>query len=168
MEIYLMRHGTALARDSADAPADEQRPLTPKGIKKTRKAAKGLMALRPSIDRFLSSPLLRARQTADIVAEALRFKGQVEEVADLAPNGDLEKLVGSLASYKDCQGILLVGHQPNLGGTASLLLTGNTALEIDFKKAAVCCIKVDTFTAREHGSLRWMLAPKQLRKLAKG
>src|SRR5262245_20557736 len=167
MEIYLMRHGVALARESTDAPADDQRPLTQKGLKKTRKAAKGLMVLRLSIDRFFSSPLLRARQTADIVAEALRFKGQVEELTELAPDGDLEKLVGSLTSHKDSQGILLVGHQPNLGATASLLLTGNTALEIDFKKSAVCCINVDTFPARGHGSLGWMLAPKQLRKLAK-
>ena len=168
MDVYLMRHGPALARESTDAPADDQRPLTQKGIKKTRRAAKGLTALRPGIDRLFSSPLLRARQTADIAAEALRFKGQVEELTELAPDGDLEKLVGSLTSYKDCQGILLVGHQPNLGETASLLLTGNTALEIDFKKSAVCCIKVNTFPARGHGSLGWMLAPKQLRKLAKG
>jgi len=168
MDVYLMRPGPALAHASTDAPADDQRPLSQKGIKKTRRAAKGLMALRPYIDRLFSSPLVRARQTADIVAEALRFKGQVEELTELAPDGDLEKLVGSLTSYKDCQGILLVGHQPNLGETASLLLTGNTALEIDFKKSAVCCIKVNTFPARGHGSLGWMLAPKQLRKLAKG
>ena len=68
MEVYLMRHGTALSRESTDAPADAERPLTPKGIKKTRKAAKGLATLRPSIDRVFTSPLLRARQTADIVS----------------------------------------------------------------------------------------------------
>ena len=96
MEIYLMRHGVALARESTDAPSDDRRPLTPKGIKKTRKAAKGLMALRPSIDRFFSSPLLRARQTADVVTEALRFKGQVEELTELAPQGDLDKRVAIL------------------------------------------------------------------------
>ena len=167
MEVYLMRHGTALSRESADAPSDEQRPLTPKGIKKTRKAAKGLTTLRPSIDRVFTSPLLRARQTADIVAEALRFKGQVEELTLLVPGGDPEELVRSLTNYKDCEGVLLVGHQPELGATASFLLTGHTNLEINFKKSAVCCIQVDTFPPTEHGVLNWLLAPKQLRKLAK-
>jgi phosphohistidine phosphatase len=168
MEIYLMRHGIALSGESTDAPSDEQRPLTPKGVKRTRKAAKGLMAVRPSIDRLLTSSLVRARQTADIVADALRLKGQVEELTELAPGGDPEKLVGGLSDYQECQGILLVGHQPGLGEIASLLLSGQTNLEINLKKSAVCCIEVVTFPAAGHGSLNWMLAPKQLRKLAKG
>jgi phosphohistidine phosphatase len=167
MQIYLMRHGIAVTADAANASSDEERPLTPKGTKRTRQAVKGLTRLGPSIDKVLSSPLLRARQTADIVAEGLRLKDSVEQIPELAPGGDLAELLHRLATYKERAGVLLVGHQPSLGNVASLLLSGSKELQIDLKKSGICCITVDVFPAAGNGILKWMLAPKQLRNLAR-
>jgi phosphohistidine phosphatase len=167
MEIYLMRHGIAVTADPTNATSDEERPLTSKGMKRTRKAVSGLMRLEPSIDKLLSSPLLRARQTTDIVAEALRLSESIEEIPELAPKGDLGKFLDRLPSYKECTGVLAVGHQPGLGQVASLLLAGSKTGQIDFKKSGICCIAVDTFPAAGNGILKWMLAPKHLRSLAR-
>lgn len=167
MQIYLMRHGIAVTGDSTNVSSDEERPLTPKGTKRTRQAVKGLTRLGPSIDKVLSSPLLRARQTADIVAEGLRLKDPVEEILELAPAGDLAKLLDRLAAYKECEGVLLVGHQPSLGNVASLLLSGSKELQIDFKKSGICCITLEISLAPGNSILNWMLAPKHLRTLAR-
>jgi phosphohistidine phosphatase len=167
MEIYLVRHGIAASRPAEGSMSDEERPLTPKGIKRTSQAAKGLLTLKPSIDEILTSPLLRACQTATILAKALELENRVAQIEELAPEGDHNALLTRLASYQESQGVLLVGHQPSIGEIASLLLAGNNRLQFNFKKCAICCIEFDAVPAAGQGALNWMLAPKHLRKLAR-
>jgi phosphohistidine phosphatase len=110
MNLYLMRHGIALTRDDPSVAHDAERPLTGKGVKRMRKAAKGLRELAVPFDSILTSPLSRARQTADIVASALGMEARLEEISGLAPESTVEHLMFGLTRYQDRQHVLLVGH----------------------------------------------------------
>jgi len=85
MNLYLMRHGIALPQDDPSVTHDAERPLTSKGVKRMRKAAKGVQQLDIPFDAVLTSPALRARQTAEIVAAALNIEARLEEISGLAP-----------------------------------------------------------------------------------
>jgi phosphohistidine phosphatase len=165
MNLYLLRHGIAVSAEET-AP-DGERPLTPKGVKRLRKAARGLRRLGVSFDVILTSPLARARQTADIVAEELGLEAHVTEVEALQPNCSVDEVLASLNSYQNYENLLLVGHEPLLSDTAAFLLTGKktVALDLAFKKGSLCHIEIDSLPPRDPGTLHYMLAPKQLRLL---
>lgn len=167
MNLYLMRHGIALAQDDPSVANDAERPLTSKGSKRMRKAARGLRALAIPFDSILTSPLTRARQTADIVASALGLESRLEEISGLAPESNVEHLMFSLSRYQDRQHIMLVGHEPLLSGTAAYLLGGRktASLKIEFKKGGLCRIEIDALPNTAPGTLHWLLTPKQLRLL---
>jgi phosphohistidine phosphatase len=168
MNLYFMRHGIAVDRADAGAGSDDrERTLTPKGIKRMHKAAKGLVTLSLSFDRILASPLERARQTAKIVAQALQLEDRVEEIEQLCPERSVQDLMSALISYSSEKNILLVGHEPLLSRTVSFLLSGTAGAEIRLKKGALCCLEVDGLPPKENGVLHWALAPKQLRLLAR-
>lgn len=165
MNLYLMRHAIAVARNEPGVDTDGERPLSAKGIKRMRKAARGLKRLEVAFDALLTSPLLRARQTADIVAEATGLSDQVEEISGLAPESSVDTLILGLARFRGREHLLLVGHEPLLSQTASFLLTGkkNQELGIELKKGGLCRIEVDGLPPDKPGKLHWLLAPKQLR-----
>ena len=165
MNVYLMRHGIAQARNDPEVSSDDDRELTKKGAKKARKAAKGLRSLKIPFDRIITSPLPRARETAEIVAKVFDMEEQIEEAAELTPQAPVESLAARLLEYRDCQELLLVGHQPFLGKAASLLLCRNESADIDLKKGGICCIELNELDMKKPGVLRWMLTPRQLRKL---
>lgn len=165
MNVYFMRHGIAQAKDDPKIESDDERELTKKGAKRARKVAKGLRALNIPFDRIVTSPLPRARETADIVAKIFDMKEQVEEAEELKPEASIERLAARLIEYRDCQELLLVGHQPFLGKAASLLLCRSESAEIDLKKGGVCCIELNELDMKKPGVFRWMLTPRQLRKL---
>lgn len=168
MNVYFMRHGIAVNRADAGASSDDRkRTLTPKGIKRMHKAAKGLIALSLSFDRILTSPFARARQTAQIVAEVLHVEGRLEEIQELCPDRSVQDLLSALAAYSGKDNILLVGHEPLLSRTVSFLLSGTKGAEIRLKKGALCCLEVGGLPPKENGVLQWALAPKQLRLLAR-
>src|SRR5437867_11807016 len=98
MELYFFRHGIAVDRDDPAAPADEDRPLTDDGQRKTRSAAKGLERLELGLDRILTSPWLRAVETADIAAEVLGM--ETEEMPELAGNRSVDELLTALAKQR--------------------------------------------------------------------
>ena len=166
MELYFMRHGIAALEDSPGVASDGERPLTPKGIKRMRKAAKGLLSLQVSFDRILTSPLLRARQTAQVVTEVLGAEERLQEIPELAPERSVQELVTRLADYGEEKRILLVGHQPLLGETASFLLSRSKMTGIPLKKGGLCCLEIDDLQSETVAVLHWMLTPKQLRLLA--
>jgi phosphohistidine phosphatase len=130
-----------------------------------RKAARGLKRLEIPFDALLTSPLLRARQTADIVAEAIGLNDQVEEMSGLAPESSVDNLISDLTGYQNREHLLLVGHEPLLSQTVSFLLTGkkNQELGIELKKGALCRIEIVGLPPDKPGKLHWLLAPKQLR-----
>ena len=96
MNLYLMRHGIALPQDDPSVTQDGDRPLSHKGIKRMREAAKGVRRLKIPFDGVLTSPLLRARQTAEIVASALDMETRLEEISGLAPESTVEHLLFGL------------------------------------------------------------------------
>ena len=167
MNLYLMRHGIAVAADQPGTQSDSERPLTPKGIKRMRRAARGLRRLGISFDVILTSPLVRARQTAEIVAESLGLEAQLEEISELAPESSVDHLISGLTRFQDKEHLLLVGHNPLLTHASSFLITGKkeTSFEIELKKGGLCCIEIDGLPPGTPGTLHWFLTPKQLRQL---
>jgi phosphohistidine phosphatase len=167
MNVYLMRHGIAVATDDPEVTHDSQRPLTNKGVKRMRRAARGLRRLRIPFDAILTSPLLRARQTAEIVAAALGLEARLEEISGLAPESTVEQLMFGLTRYQDREHLLLVGHEPLLSQTIASLLCGDRdqGLEISVRKGSLCRIELDALPPSGPGILHWFMTPKQLRLL---
>jgi phosphohistidine phosphatase len=167
MNLYLLRHGIAAPRKDSGNESDADRPLTAQGMKRMRKAAKGVRRLGISFDKILTSPLIRARQTAEIVAAALDLQDRVEDVAVLAPDSSIQDLFSALADHGGKEHLLLVGHEPFLGSIASRLLTHDPkrSITVVFKKGGLCRIEVDRLPPNAPGTLHWLLTPKQLRAI---
>ena len=144
MEIYLIRHGIAVERGIY--PPDAERPLTDKGIAKTTKVARRLSDMRITFEYLLSSPLVRAYQTAEIIRKAGLSKGiTVNET--LAPDGDLQTWLQWLSNnYYEDHKVALVGHQPDLGSWAEMLVFGKIKKRLTVKKAGIVGIKVTNKT----------------------
>ena len=164
IELYLVRHAIAAER-GPKYPDDTLRPLTPGGSKKFAASIPGLVEMDVVIDFVLTSPLVRARETAQILAAGLKPKPALVEVEALAPGGRHQAIVEAIKTHaKRHRRLALVGHEPDLGELAAKLLAARGLVE--FKKGAVCLIEVDGATPGGPGTLRWMLTPKALRALA--
>lgn len=168
MNLYLLRHGIALVRTGSSLSDDRERPLSRKGIKRMRKAAKGLLRLNIPFDAVLTSPVLRARQTAEIVVNTLGKESRLEEISGLAPESTVEHLMPDLTRYQDRQHLLLVGHEPLLSQVAAYLLNGKPlgGPTLELKKGSLCHIEIASPASDAPGKLRSLLTPKQLRSLA--
>jgi phosphohistidine phosphatase len=162
-----MRHGIALPIDDPTVAHDADRPLSNKGIKRMAKAAKGVRRLNIPFDCLLTSPLLRARQTAEIVTSALGREAHLEVISGLAPESTVEILLFGLARYQNREHIMLVGHEPLLSQTAAHLLSGRQPanLNLSFKKGSLCRIEIDGLSVIGQAKLHWLLTSKQLRLL---
>jgi phosphohistidine phosphatase len=161
-ELYLIRHGVAEERGEA-WPDDAKRPLTDEGISRLRKSARGLARLGVSFDMVLTSPLVRAHQTADILAAAFSPRPPVVAAESLAPEGTYQAILADLAKQSRRSRIALVGHDPGIGELAARL--AGSRYPIGFKKGAICRIDVDNLPPGDPGSLRWFLTPRVLRSL---
>src|SRR5436190_10015141 len=163
-EIYVIRHG--LAEERGDAwPDDSKRPLSEDGVSAMRKSARGLERLGVTIDVVLTSTLVRAKQTAELVAGALNPRPPVSTVDSLAPGGTYQEIVADLEKQTRRKRIALVGHEPGIGEFAARLIGSRHPIE--FKKGAVCRIDVDSIPPSGPGDLRWLLPPKILRSIKK-
>lgn len=163
MDIILMRHGRAAERGSHAGP-DEQRPLTSDGFKRLKRALPGLLQVVPPIERVVTSPLLRACQTAEVVAEGISVP--LKELAALAPGGDPQVITHWLARQHD-EVLLLVGHEPDLGHLASWYLTGSSESFLPLKKGAICMLHFAGKPAAAKGELRLLFTSGQLRRMAR-
>lgn len=132
-----------------------------------RQAARGLRRLGVSFDTVLTSPFVRARQTAEIVAEALGLEDRLEEISELTPESSVDQLISGLIRFQDRKHLLLVGHNPLLANAASFLIAGKKEirLEIELKKGGICRIEIDGLPPDTPSTLHWFLTPKQLRQL---
>jgi phosphohistidine phosphatase len=159
LELYLIRHGVA-ADAGEKYPDDASRPLTRQGIAELTAAAHALEALDTSFDLIITSPLVRARQTADIFAAEMTTHAPVVESDALAPEGNPEAVRQEIARLAGRARIALVGHEPNLGELAAHLLgaTGTIA----FKKGSICRIDFDAMPPERAGRLRWLVTPAML------
>ncbi len=162
MEIYLVRHG--IASDQENYTNDEERPLTNKGLQKTSQVAKRLYQLGLRFDLILTSPLVRARQTAELLQSA-GLSSQIEESSYLAPASDIHAGLSWLEKWRsqasDSKGLALVGHQPDLGSWAEILVWGEAKEKLSLKKAGVIGLTVpETESLVGRGQLFWLTAPK--------
>ena len=163
IELYLVRHAIAAERGPR-YPDDTLRPLTPDGSKRFSKSVPGLIEMDVVIDFVLTSPLVRARETAQLLAARLKPKPAIAEIDALAPGGRHQAIVEAIKSHsKRHRRLALVGHEPDLGELAARLLGARG--QVEFKKGGVCLIEVDGATPGGPGTLRWMLTPKALRAL---
>jgi phosphohistidine phosphatase len=160
--LYLIRHGLAAERGE-NYPDDTKRPLTSDGIQKLKKEAKALLALDINFDVIVTSPLVRTRQTADIIAAAFRNPPPIVNMASLAPGGSHNAIIEELAKQQRRHRIALVGHEPGLGEFAGRLIGLRRSLP--FKKGAICRIDVTALPPTGPGRLRWFLTPRILRKV---
>jgi phosphohistidine phosphatase len=161
MLLYFLRHGDASRDSSLD---DGERPLTDLGIRQATLAAAFLRRIDPSIGAVLSSPLARARQTASIVREknALPAVLATEHLLNGSDQRHLFKQLGSLG----VQSALLVGHEPHLSETISMLLSGNREAGIEMKKCGIALVETPATIEAGSGRLRWLLSPDTIRQLA--
>lgn len=164
MRIYLLRHAIAVPRGTPGYPNDD-RPLTPAGIKKMKEAAAGLPKVITRPEVILTSPFKRALQTAQIAARALKAEKKIKIAPKLSPGARPEDFLEELAKYKDKKSILVVGHEPDLGKFAAVLLGARPGF-IEFRKGGLCRIDWDGWPPEASARLAWHLKPKILRKLA--
>ena len=165
MELYFLRHAIAGPRGRPKYKDDSLRPLTAQGREKMQYVALGMKNLGLTFDIILSSPYVRARQTAEIVAQACKIKNKkIHLTNNLLPPASIEELLQEVrASFQKSKNILLVGHEPHLTQMISCLLKSDQPLAIDFKKGGLCCLSWD----RADAVLNWLLTPTQLGLMAK-
>jgi phosphohistidine phosphatase len=161
MNLYFLRHAIAVPRGTPGFK-DENRPLTKDGVRKMKEVARGMRALKLRLDRIVTSPWLRAKQTAEIVAKT--FHQEVEIWRSLIPSEDPRQLIAALRKSSD-ENLLLVGHEPHLSQFISVLISGGPDTQIEFKKGGLCMVSSDDLIYGQCATLHWLLAPSQLRKL---
>ncbi len=166
MMLYVLRH--AEAEDAAQSGRDEERRLTERGRDRMRDAAAGMCALGLRFGTILTSPLARAAETAEIIAAAYSNGPAPRALPALTPGASPAQAAAALAPFARNGRVLMVGHEPQLGGLVSLLLTGSCdAVHVRLKKGV--CVALDLPGRFERGGaeLRWMLTPRHLRRLRK-
>lgn len=163
MKLLLVRHAIAVPSGTADI-ADDERPLTKRGRKRFRKTARGLARIVPPPDLLLTSPLPRARETADIAAEAW---GRVTPTPEpLLAGAPPARLLAALATHREKDLVALVGHEPGLSELLARLVGGD-AERVPFKKGSAALIEMEE-GGSGLGRLVWFLPPRLLRKLGRG
>ena len=163
-ELYLIRHGVAEARGDA-WPDDSKRPLTERGIGRLRKQGRGLARLGVAFDVMLTSPLVRTRQTAEIIASSFEPRPHIVNAESLAPQGTFQAVIADLEKHARKTRMALVGHEPGIGEIAARLIGSRHPIE--FKKGAVRRIDVDELPPTGPGELRWLLTPRIMRSIRK-
>ena len=166
MQLLIIRHG--IAEEASDwaltGKSDDERPLTDEGRREMTLNAKGIRHAAGSVDLLASSPLVRARQTAQLVADAFDMT-RLEMTKSLAPGTPPSVFVEWLERHSDKDVIAAVGHEPHLGELATWLLTGTEESHIDLEKGGACLIAFEGVPSPGEGRLRWAIAPAQLRAL---
>jgi phosphohistidine phosphatase len=165
-EFYIMRHGIAVTRGSAGFSDDSKRPLTPEGKQKMRQIVKGLSRLGFDVDWIVTSPLVRAAETAEIVAGLLGGNVPMDFCDALSPGGSAEALISFLAKRPNRKRVLVIGHEPDLSEMAARLLGAGRHANLAFKKGGCCLITFTEFPPKSPGQLAWWLTPRLLRKVA--
>jgi phosphohistidine phosphatase len=164
MNLYLLRHGIAVEPGTAGYESDSDRPLTAKGEARLREAARAMKELGLSSDLILSSPYLRAKQTAEIIAKSLKLKRRLTFSDELTPDGSPSVLIQQLNKLKPVpENVLLVGHEPYLSRFISRLTTGNTGAALDLKKGGLCKLEVESLHYGCCAKLMWLLTPDQMK-----
>lgn len=163
-ELIIMRHGPAAERGTASGE-DSSRPLTPEGKAKVQQIARGFARLGFEADWIVTSPLVRAVETAEIVADAFGPRVSMDLSDALKPGAAPETLIAYLARHLERRRVLVVGHEPDLSQMAARLVGAGRNANLSFKKGGCCLIRFAEFPPKSPGELVWWLTPRVLRKL---
>lgn len=161
-ELYLVRHAIAAERGE-EWPDDDERPLTARGVSRFEETVEGLRKLAVEVDEIFTSPLVRAKQTAELLSAGLPGTPPIKVLDALAPGHAPASVLAQLARTARRRRIALVGHEPGLGELAAHLIGAGRALP--FRKGGVCRVDVESLTSRRPGALTWFVPPKLLRGL---
>lgn len=166
MKLYLIRHSNAIDPGTPDYEDDSQRPLTEKGRDKMHKIASALKGLGVKPNLIISSPYIRARQTADILAKVLKYKPELTINEALIPMGNADDIIGEINEKYSVDELMLVGHEPCLSGLIGMLIAGNPEIDVNMKNGGVCCLSIDDLHTDRKAVFEWLLPPKILTELA--
>jgi phosphohistidine phosphatase len=159
MNLYIIRHAIAVDEGTPEYEDDSQRPLTDKGKKKMRQIAKGLRILGADFDLILSSPYIRAKETAEILADVFKINKDIAFSDNLIPMGDPDLLIAEMNEKYSANSIALVGHEPHLTALISLLIADNAGVDMTLKKGGVCRLSADDLHHTRKAALEWLLTP---------
>jgi phosphohistidine phosphatase len=166
MQLYIVRHGIAVDREDPKCPPDPERFLTPEGIEKARQVAKGVSEIGVSPDLLLSSPYVRAFQTAELFATELGYsKNKIRKTDLLLPGAEPLQLFRELGKDKDLSAVFLFGHAPHLDDVIATSVGSRHHIS-SLKKAGVALVELRRL-APPSGELLWLATPKLLRKIGK-
>jgi phosphohistidine phosphatase len=165
MKLIIVRHAIAMPHGTPEFSEDE-RPLTKDGIRKMKEASLGLNALGCIPDIILSSPLPRAKHTAEILLQSLGKQMPLHLIDALAPSGSHSDVYKEIRRHQKAGSIMLVGHQPSLGEIAGEIAWGSPEHYVELKKGGACAIDIEAMTPTPRGSLLWLVTPSILRTLA--
>lgn len=167
MYLLVIRHAIAEDRDeyATTGADDDDRPLTAIGKRRMRRNADGLRRTATHIELLAASPLVRAQQTARILADAFRLR-EVETLEALRPDAHPRELLKWLGKQEADATIAVVGHEPHMGQLVSWCVTGVATAGVTLKKGGTALIEFDRKPAAGNGTLNWLLTPGQLRALA--
>ncbi len=166
MNLLLVRHAIAEEREefAAHCDDDRRRPLSDKGRRRMEQGVAGLQRLLPELDYLISSPLVRARQTAEILAGRYP-EARILEWPELAPGGGAPQVAARLAELPADAAVALVGHEPDLSQLIAWLTAGVAFGFLRFKKGGACLLQSPKQFTAGSAELLWALDPKQLRQL---
>ena len=168
MNLFVLRHGIAADGDSGEYARDEERPLTPRGTRRMTRQAKGMRAIDLSPDAVLTSPLLRAQETAAIVCRRLPVSAKPVVTDDLSPLGSPQALMEALASgYPSDGSVMIVGHEPYLSDLVSVLVSGAPGQLLRLKKGGLCKLRLPAPRYGRCGWIEWSLTPRQQVRLGR-
>lgn len=163
LELYVIRHGPA-GKSIEDESMDDGRPLKKKGKDKMKDIAKGLKELKICFDTVLTSPLLRSKESAEIVNEYCGNDKEVTVTELLSPGSSYTNLIKFLNKLKDSKRIAIVGHEPFLSGFVSYCLSNNKNSLMNLKKGGVLMVEVDEVIKPGKCVLSWLMEPGHLIK----
>lgn len=164
MKIVLVRHAIAEDRDAfaATGAPDDERPLTKEGKKRMKRAARGLRELLDDLDMVVTSPLVRAVKTAEIIADVYDAVPPVP-VPFLSPGSQFEPFLEWIKRLDDVQTLVAVGHEPHLSRLVAWLVTGHEQAFFEMKKSSAVLLEFNGDMREGGAQLRWFLTPAQLR-----
>ncbi|MGZ9225910.1 MAG: phosphohistidine phosphatase SixA [Anaerolineales bacterium] len=159
MNLYVIRHAIAVDEGTSEYESDSERPLTDKGRKKMRQIAKALRNLGVEFDLILSSPYVRARETAEILADVFKMKKKILFSDNLIPLGNPELLITEVNEKYSVNSLAVVGHEPHLSTLVGLLVAENAKIDVTLKKGGVCYLSADDLHQEHRATLEWLLTP---------
>jgi phosphohistidine phosphatase len=164
MQLYIVRHGIAIDREDPKCPPEAERYLTEEGIERTRQVAKGIASLGAHADLMVSSPLVRATQTAVIFAKALDYpEDKIRHTESLLPGAEPAALLRELAREKNASSVFCFGHAPHVDGLLAAAVGAHRHITA-MKKAGVAFVELKRISP-PNGQLVWLVTPKLFRKV---